>query len=185
MTPFERAFKKLLGIEGEYSKHPADSGGATRWGVTEFLARRYGYTGEMQYLPLTMAQSIYRREFWERLRLDEIAQLSEAIAEEMFDTEVNTPAGTAIVFLQRSLNVLNREHQDYADLKIDGRMGPATIDALRAYLAKRGRMGETVLLRALNVLQGTHYIELAERRQKDEAFVLGWLLNRVRIGTER
>ncbi len=38
-----------------------------------------------------------------------------------------------------------------------------------------------VPLRALNALQGAFYVELAERRAKDEAFVYGWLLNRVEI----
>jgi len=36
-----------------------------------------------------------------------------------------------------------------------------------------------VLCRALNCLQGAYYIELAERREKDERFVYGWLKNRV------
>jgi len=181
MTPFERAFKKLLGVEGEYSDHPADSGGKTRWGVTEFLARRYGYTGEMRDYPVEQAQRVYREEFWDRLLLDQVDAVSEAIAEEMLDTEVNTPAGTAVVFLQRTLNVLNREQRDYPDVKVDGRMGPGTLDALRRFHAARGRVGMTALLRMLNALQGAYYVELAERRQKDEAFVLGWFLNRVLI----
>lgn len=185
MTPFERSFNKLLGIEGEYANHPADSGGATRWGITEFLARRYGYQGEMRNYPIEHARHVYVKEFWDRLRLEEVAALSFPIADEMFDTEVNTPAGTAAVYLQRSLNALNREQADYPDVKVDGRMGPATIGALRVFLASRGRMGETVLLRMLNCLQGNHYIELAERRQKDEAFVAGWFAHRVRIECER
>lgn len=186
MTPaFERAFKKLLGIEGEYSNHPDDSGGATRWGVTEFLARRYGYQGEMRHYPLEQARHVYEKEFWDRLRLEEVAALSFPIADEMFDTEVNTPAGTAVVFLQRSLNALNRGEHDYQDVKVDGRMGPATLAVLRAFLTTRGRMGETVLLRMLNSLQGTHYIELGERRHKDEAFVAGWFAKRVQIEGER
>lgn len=179
MTPFERAFRKLLGVEGEYSNHPADSGGATRWGVTEFLARRHGYTGDMRDYPVEAAERVYREEFWDRLLLDQVAALSYPIAYEMFDTEVNTPAGTAVVFLQRALNVLNREQRDYPDVKVDGRIGPATLGALSQFLNLRGRFSETVMLRALNVLQGAYYIELAERRSKDQAFVLGWLLNRV------
>lgn len=181
MTPFELAFRKLLQIEGDYSKHPADSGGATRWGVTEFLARRYGYAGDMRELPVGVAQRIYREEFWDRLLLDQVHALSPQIALEMFDTEVNTPEGTAVVFLQRALNVLNREQRDYPDVKVDGRIGPATLGALAQFLNLRGRFSETVMLRALNVLQGAYYIELAERRSKDQAFVLGWLMNRVSL----
>ena len=58
-------------------------------------------------------------------------------------------------------------------------MGPSTLKALNAYLTKRGTQGELVLLRALNCLQGAFYIELVERRYKDEVFIYGWLLNRV------
>jgi hypothetical protein len=58
-------------------------------------------------------------------------------------------------------------------------MGALTIFALGQYLAKRGKAGETVLLRALNCLQGASYIDLAERRKKDETFLFGWLANRV------
>ena len=48
-----------------------------------------------------------------------------------------------------------------------------TIDALRRLLAVRGAAGETVLLRALNSLQGARYIEIAEGRQANEGFVFG------------
>lgn len=58
---------------------------------------------------------------------------------------------------------------------------PRTLAALRAYLAKRGTEGETVLLKALNCLQGERYIDIAERRPKDEEFVYGWLRARVAL----
>jgi len=39
--------------------------------------------------------------------------------------------------------------------------------------------GETVLLRALEALQGERYLRLAERRPANEAFLYGWLANRM------
>ena len=51
--------------------------------------------------------------------------------------------------------------------------------ALTALLAKRGGDGRTVLLRALNALQGAFLLELGRRRQKDEDYLFGWFLNRV------
>ena len=39
--------------------------------------------------------------------------------------------------------------------------------------------GETVLLRAMEALQGERYIALAERRPSQEAFLYGWLANRI------
>jgi Glycosyl hydrolase 108 len=38
----------VIGREGGYSNHPADRGGATRWGVTEAVARAHGYRGDMR-----------------------------------------------------------------------------------------------------------------------------------------
>ena len=68
---------------------------------------------------------------------------------------------------------------DYPDLVVDGVVGPATIAALRAYLAKRGAEGERVLLVALNCTQGARYLEITETRQQNEDFLYGWLRERV------
>ncbi len=74
---------------------------------------------------------------------------------------------------------------DYPDLTPDGRVGAG--DARRARpLPRAARLkkgGETVLLRALEALQGERYLRLAERRPANEAFLYGWLANR--IGDDR
>jgi lysozyme family protein len=90
----------------------------------------------------------------------------------------------AATFLQRALTALNRNASDYPDLVPDGRIGDHTLAALDAFFAKRGaRGGETVLMRALEALQGERYLRLAERRPANEAFLYGWLANR--IGEQR
>lgn len=179
MTPFERALQHTLGIEGGFSDDAADSGGATRWGVTEAVAREFGYQGEMKDLPLEFAAGLYRQKYWDLLHLDLVAALNEQVATELFDTAVNTGVAFAGKSFQRVLNVLNREQADYEDIAADGLIGPATLRAFRAYLNKRGIAGVRVIFSALNCLQGAFYIELAERRSKDEKFVYGWLNNRV------
>lgn len=178
---FDLAFARVLGLEGDFSNDPADSGGATRYGITEQVARSFGYKGDMRQLPLETAKQIYRQSYWDRLSLDAVSRLSFPVAEELFDSAVNCGQWLAGTWLQRALNVLNRQGRDYADLAVDGVVGPRTVEALGAYLAHRKQHGEKVLLRALNALQGEHYISLAERRVKDEAFVYGWFLNRVVI----
>ena len=85
----------------------------------------------------------------------------------------------AATFLQRALTALNRNGTDYPDLVPDGRIGPTTLSALDRFLALRGSGGETVLLRALEALQGERYLRLAERRPANEAFLYGWLANRI------
>jgi lysozyme family protein len=79
------------------------------------------------------------------------------------------------------LNVLNYRQGIYRDIKADGKIGRNTLFALKKYLAKRGKAGEEVLVGMLNALQGARYIELAERREKDEAFIYGWFKNRIII----
>jgi lysozyme family protein len=86
----------------------------------------------------------------------------------------------AVTFLQRALTALNRNGADYPDLVPDGRIGEQTLSALDAFLKLRSqRTGETVLLRALEALQGERYLRLAERRPANEAFLYGWLANRI------
>ena len=102
------------------------------------------------------------------------------MAAELFDTGVNMGPAVAATFLQRALTALNRNGRDYRDLVPDGRVGPRTLAALDSYLQARGRSGgETVLMRALEALQGERYLRLAERRPANEAFLYGWLANRV------
>lgn len=178
---FDLAVAETLGIEGDYSDDPADSGGKTRFGITEATARAHGYTGHMNAIPVATAKDIYRAGYWDAQSLDTVAMLSRPVAWELFDTGVNMGISQAGEFLQMSLNAFNRQATDYPDVEVDGDIGPATLDALEAFLRRRGADGETVLLRALNALQGAAYIELAERREKDERFVFGWFLQRVQI----
>ena len=101
------------------------------------------------------------------------------IAAELFDTAVNMGPGVATGFLQRALNALNRNGRDYADMAVDGAIGPATLAALTAFLDHRGTAGELVLIKAVEALQGERYLGLAERRPANEAFLYGWLANRI------
>ena len=169
----------LITREGGYSNHPADRGGPTRYGITEAVARAYGYTGPMSLLPRDEAAAIYRRLYWLRPRYDQVARRSARIAAELFDTGVNMGPGVATTFLQRALSALNRQAKDFPDLVPDGRVGPATLAALDKFLALRGPGGIAVLMRALEAMQGERYLRLAEKRPANEAFLYGWLANRI------
>ena len=115
-----------------------------------------------------------------RPRFDEVAERAPRIAAELFDTGANMGPAVAVTFLQRALTALNRGGTDYPDLTPDGRIGPITISALKAFFEARGtEKGETVLLRALEALQGERYLRLAEKRPANEAFLYGWLANRI------
>ena len=169
----------VIAREGGYSNHPADKGGPTCWGITEAIARTHGYSGDMRCFPRNRAAAIYRDRYWEAPRFAEVAALSPKIAAELFDTGVNMGPPVAAGFLQRSLNALNREQRDYPDLAMDRKIGPATLHALRTFLSVRGASGEAVLLKAMEALQGERYLDLAEQRPANEAFLYGWIANRI------
>ena len=167
-----------IGREGDYD-HPADRGGPTRWGITEAVARAHGYRGLMRELPRDDATGIYRRLYWDRPGFARIAAVAPTIAAELFDTGVNMGPSVATAFLQRALNALNRGASDYPDVLMGSRIDDATLNALTGFLRKRGAQGEAVLLKAIEALQGERYVDLAERRPANEAFLFGWLANRL------
>lgn len=169
----------VIDREGDYNDHPADRGGPTRWGVTEAVARAHGYRGDMRSFPREEAERIYKRIYWVRPGFDRIGDLAPGIAAELFDTGVNMGPAVAVAFLQRALNALNRGARDYADIVPGPRIDDATVDALTAFLARRAPHGERVLLKAVEALQGERYLDLAERRPANEAFLYGWLANRL------
>lgn len=181
MSPaFIAAFNRTMGLEGGYSDRAADRGGATNHGITERVARAHGYTGDMRDLPLDLAQSIAKAEYWDTIRGDDIAALSPLLAQEMFDTHYN--GGAPGQWLQRCLNVLNEGGRDYPDLPVTGNIGPLTLSALRSFLTKRGKQGELVLLRGFDGLRVTYFIDIAERDATQEANEYGWLSNRIILG---
>ena len=176
----DRLIEGLIDREGGYVDHADDKGGATRWGITERVARAHGYDGPMASFPRDEAVLIYRRIYWLRPKFDEVAKRLPLLAAEMFDTGANMGPGVATTFLQRALNALNRQQRDYADLVPDGRIGPRTLAALDAFLDTRGRGGGgVVLMRAMEALQGERYLRLAEKRPANETFLYGWLANRL------
>lgn len=115
MSSFDDAFSALIGNEGGFVDNKADPGGATRWGVTERVARANGYTGDMRALPLETAKEIAKRVYWDPLHLDEF---DPRIAFQIFDSNYN--GGQTVRWAQAA-----------AGAAVDGKMGPATIAALK------------------------------------------------------
>ena len=166
----------LIEREGGYVDHPADKGGPTCFGITEAVARAHGYAGAMRHLPRDEAAAIYRRLYWLRPRFDQSPARSARVAAELFDTGVNMGPAVAATFLQRALTALNRNGKDYPDLVPGWPCRRRRPCRARRFPALRGtKSGETVLLRALEALQGERYLRLAERRPPmRHSFMAGW-----------
>lgn len=178
----EQFLNELIQREGGYVNDLTDRGGATKYGIIEAVARANSYKGHMKDLPVDVAKAIYKKQYWTAPRFDQVNTINSKVAEELLDTGVNCGVAFAKPLLQRALNLLNNQGKEgWSNLAVDGIYGPATLSALKTYLAKRGREGETALLRVLNILQGNRYIEIAERNPSQEKYFYGWVLNRVVI----
>lgn len=136
---YKQAFDFLLrpDIEGEYADHPNDPGGKTRYGVTERVARRHGYSGPMRELPKSLAFDIARTEYWEAMKCDDMPA---EIRYPLFDWCYN--GGPAAMTLQRLVGATP-----------DGAIGPKTIAAVQAYPDKAALRAKLMAAR-LNYLTG-------------------------------
>lgn len=170
------------GVEGGYVKNVNDSGGETNHGITFALANDYkkqlvnlySWDGTMVNLSLTMAYWLYETHFWKRMYCDELVARNPLFADKLFDMAINMGVTTAGTYFQQILNANNNQGTLYKDLVVDGYLGPTTLKALDAYIAKRGKEGINRALCALLAEQGHHYLNLVQKRAKDEEFYYGW-----------
>lgn len=110
---FDTAFHALLGHEGGYSNHPSDPGGETMWGVTKRVAIANGYNGDMKALPVELAKSIYKEEYWDSVRANDLPEL---LRYAVFDAAVNSGVTQSIRWLQQAVGAV-----------VDGKIGPQTL----------------------------------------------------------
>ena len=176
MTSIREIIEDIIRVEGGYVDHPNDPGGATKYGITEKVARAAGYKDHMKDLPYGIAHNIYYTEYVVKPGFDKLAEINADIAAEVVDTGVNMGPATAGKFLQRALNAVSG-----AGLVVDGAVGKRTVNALADFLRSRGSAGTKVLLKMLNSLQCVRYIELTESNAKNSSFIYGWVANRVNI----
>lgn len=117
MNGFDQAFATIVGIEGGFSDRDrtADPGGATKYGITERVAREWGYQGDMRELPLGTARAIAKMWYWDKYQCD---QFDQRIAYQVFDAAYN--GGYPVRWLQECVGATP-----------DGKLGPKTIAAVR------------------------------------------------------
>jgi lysozyme family protein len=180
---FLNAIKEVLGIEGGYVNDKDDPGKATNWGISEAVARRNGFKGDMKDLSKEQAIEIYYSEFWMKPGFNQIK--NSKIAGELFEFGVNAGVALAVKVLQRAYNLLNQNDV----ISEDGVLGPITAKKINNYKFFKS------LYATMNILQGMYYIGLAEgdtelinnikhHKQtygsKLKKFVRGWIDKRVK-----
>jgi lysozyme family protein len=97
---------------GGYTNDPVDPGGETKWGVS----KRAHPSLDIKNLTREQAEKIYKHDYWDRVRGDELPL---PIALILFEQAVNQGYVGAVKGLQRTLGVTP-----------DGVFGPSTMDAL-------------------------------------------------------
>jgi len=192
MADFDIAYGETEIREGGYVNDPVDKGGETHRGV----ARKFN--GDWKGWPIIdkikkdhpadfkdrinasdelaeLAKELFRIRYWNPVRGDEIPD--QHIANKVFDTGVNQGVARSTRYLQEGLNLLNRNGKNYADIKVDGKFGDTTMTTLKAFL-KLEEDRPDYLLKVLNLLQASFYMDIIRKDPTQERFARGWL-NRV------
>jgi len=124
MTVFDNAFAVVVGSEGGYGNDTNDPGNWTgrKVGAGINKGTKYGISAgsypdlDIVNLTLDQAKAIYRRDYWDKVRGDE---LPPPVALVVFDTKVN--GGDPVRWMQTAARVA-----------ADGVIGPATLAAVAA-----------------------------------------------------
>lgn len=187
---FDIAYEKIMHHEGGYINDIDDYGGETYKGISRRYHpkwsgwtiidqmkkhKNFPYNLKDSNILNSMVKDFYKEKYWDQFLGDDIK--SKNISIELFDISVNMGVNRAVKFLQKSLNLLNRNQTFFDDLVEDGIMGKNTITALNTYLWNDE---EHYLLKLINIFQGNHYIEFMTKNPKQEKYARGWL-NRIEI----
>lgn len=112
MTPFEKALEFVFAHEGCFSDDPDDSGGLTRWGISQ----KNHPDVDIRNLTREQATTIYQNEYWNAGKCNDMPS---SLAFVVFDMAVNQGVGVAVRDLQKLLGV-----------KVDGIIGPETMASI-------------------------------------------------------
>lgn len=158
---FDMAFNKTMAHEGKgkLTNDKFDPGGMTFSGISrvywpEWEGWKALDCGDMESAA-KLVNYFYRVNFWNRIQGDKLADISPAIAYEVFDTAVNVGVSTAVRFLQTGHNIAGGLR---LKLITDGQLGPKTIETLKKYMASQPgtrALNEEILLNCCN---GEQYI---------------------------
>lgn len=117
----------------------------------------------LQNLTVVGAKEIYKQQYWDKIRLDEVNDGD--LRYFIFDFYV-TSYGDAIKRLQRTLNTLGH------NIAVDGGMGNATIAAIN-------NSNPITLYNTYRTGRENFFREIAAKRPKDAKYLNGWFANRV------
>jgi lysozyme family protein len=159
MNAFDRAFDHVVGVEGGFSNHPDDRGGATKYGITQDVLASYRGKpvdeDDVKNLQLAEAKMIYRARYWNALGCDGIK--SELVAQLLFDQGVN-----------RGVTAAAKSIQQLVGVKTDGKIGTASLAAIN------GTESKALAFHFVCAAQEA-YARIVQNNPSQAVFLVGWL----------
>lgn len=126
MKNFDQCFKWLLIDEGGYTNDPADSGGATNFGITIKDYRMYinpkGTPADVKKMTVDQAKRIYKSKYWDALGCD---KLPSGVDYACFNYGVLAGIGRPKANLKR-----------FADIKDPDKLIDAMCDEMKGFLQR-------------------------------------------------
>lgn len=173
--------------EGGYADHPNDKGGKTNYGVTEKVARAYGYRGHMRNFPKhcdaanpVCADLIYTKGYIDRPGYRPFASLSPAVLYELVDSAVLHGPGRATRWFYATMN-----NRCGASLRIPSEKSaePLKVDAVAAFKACQIHYGPgeacLIVLEDMEKQQRAYFEAIVRNRPSQRVFLKGWLNRRI------
>lgn len=162
---FDQAIEYVLQNEKGFVDNPRDSGKATNFGITMAMLavfRAGGVTAEdVKALTVDEAKMIYRKFFWDHLKLDSLPQV---YATAILDMAVNMGETKAVEICQRALG----------STACDGILGSQTVNALLH------TDPQEFIFNYVSGLQD-HYVEIVVRNPNEICFLKGWMRRALRL----
>jgi len=173
----------VYAVEGGYVNDQRDPGGATRYGVTEQVARDYGYRGDMRRFPrhcdgpaAVCADAVYVRSYIAAPGYMPLVEIEPAVASELIDTAVNMGPRRPNRWYRQTMTVLGGGPLPDSTAAL----GPADVAAYRMLQAKLGVAPACIAtLDALDGRQAAEYRRLAAANPRLRPFLEGWLHHRI------
>lgn len=183
MGSFDISYGRTAIAEGTYSNDPVDPGGETFCGISRKIHPEWegwailDQSTDKKLIPelKVLVMKFYKPLYWDAIQGDYIE--NQDLCNVLYDIAVNMGASKAALFLQKSLNALNKNGSLYSDIPEQGNIGVKTLGALKVYLLKDSPF---LLCKVINILRGAYYIEIMRSNPSQEKYARGWF-NRVTI----
>jgi len=166
----------VLPNEGIYSYDPNDPGGETVYGISRkhfpkwegwSLVDKLKNQGNLKYnlshneKILELVYSFYKKEFWDKLKLDNIDNYEKQKV--IMDTAVNAGVSRAIKFTQSALGVV-----------VDGILGPISLENLK-------NIDEELFVNKFKIKRIEFYTNLVSKNKKLKIYFYGWIRRTINL----